>query len=128
MADENQKHFWEKIKSGKVSKESEIFFGNRGESETEGMHHSLRGDGRLCFAHSLLFTLNRPKHSLCNLRNTQHKRPHTQNKHTHNGISTRTPADILVHLHTHTHTHTLTHTHIYSTTYKQTHIIIYIQL
>jgi len=36
LADEIEKHFWEKVKLGKFSTESENSFGNRGKSETWG--------------------------------------------------------------------------------------------
>src|SRR6218665_1120841 len=40
--------FCEKVKLGKFSMKAAKFFGNRGKSETGGMHHCLRGDGRPC--------------------------------------------------------------------------------
>ena len=44
-----EKIFSEEVKPGKFSTESEKFFGNRGENLKQGeMHHSLRGNGRLC--------------------------------------------------------------------------------
>ena len=46
LADENRKSFWEKVKSGKFSAESEIFFGNRGNVKQGGNASLPRGGGR----------------------------------------------------------------------------------
>ena len=44
-----EKYFWEKVKLGKFSTESEKFVEIGGKSETGGKRIIASGDGRLCF-------------------------------------------------------------------------------
>ena len=48
MSDENREIFLEKVKLGKFSTESEMFFEIRGKSETEGKCIIASGGGRPC--------------------------------------------------------------------------------